>query len=475
MSELKTMSLDMTKNASDRANYDTEFTELQQQLGNIMAEKFNDINLFDETNSPVPIYTTEDGVTGKVDITRHGTFENLNSRHIKELEVAASLTMAISGDKLTAATAAAELTGYKPGEIVTFTFHGSAAEGGNNARAQATADSSGVIANTTQLTILDGGSGYSVAPTAVYADNRAEDSAAKINDWTANTAYADGDVVRLDGESYVILDANVTVGANTDKTAFKALAGTSELQNATEPLAKVLQFGDGAGGTGDVNAVGDVVYNDKDGNYYMAAGAGADYATATTALNLADEVDTNPGEYVKIGSELPTVADHDAWDAGKAYNQGDIVSFRDSNDKMRLYVTTSAAATIGLTDPEISGPAATGGIWTELSQYKSEGADLLDDSSKLSDYSVSDIVGFIQTLATARAQNGAESKHLQYADEMLVQNRTNVEAANSRIKDVDVAIESTNYARNNILVQSSAAMLAQANTMASIALSLLGQ
>jgi flagellin len=58
---------------------------------------------------------------------------------------------------------------------------------------------------------------------------------------------------------------------------------------------------------------------------------------------------------------------------------------------------------------------------------------------------------------------------------MLVQNRTNVEAANSRIKDVDVAIESTNYARNNILVQSSAAMLAQANTMASIALSLLGQ
>jgi flagellin len=468
MSELKTMSLDMTKNASDRANYDTEFTELQQQLGNIMSEKFNDINLFGETNSPVPIYTTEDGVTGKVDITRHGTFENLNSRDLKELEVAANLTMTISGDKLTAATASAELTGYKPGETVTFTFHGS---GGNNARAQATADSSGVIANTTQLTILDGGSGYSAVPATVYADNRVEDSTAKINDWTANTAYADGDVVRLDGESYVILDANVTVLANTDKTAFKALAGTSELQNATEPLAKVLQFGDGAGGAGDVNAVGDVVYNDKDGNYYMAAGLNADYATPTTALSLADEVDTNPGEYVKIGSELPTAADHDAWDAGKAYNQGDIVSFRDSNDKMRLYVTTSAAATIGLTDPEVDAT----GIWTELSQYKSEGADLLDDSSKLSDYSIGDIVGFIQTLATARAQNGAESKHLQYADEMLVQNRTNVEAANSRIKDVDVAIESTNYARNNILVQSSAAMLAQANTMASIALSLLGQ
>ena len=468
MSELKTMSLDLTKNASDRANYDTEFTELQQQLNNVMAEKFNGISLFDENDSPVPIFTTEDGVTGKVDITRHGTFENLNSRHLRELDVAGSLTMTTSGDKLTAATTSAELTGYRAGETVTFTFHGS---GGNNARAQATADANGVIANSTQLTILDGGSGYSANPAVVYANNRAEDNSAQIKDWTANTAYNDGDVVRLDGESYVILDANVTVAANTDKTAFKTLAGTSELQNATEPLAKVLQFGDGAGGTGDVNAVGDVVYNDKDGNYYMAAGAGADYATATTALNLADEVDTNPGEYVKIGSELPSAADHDAWDAGKAYNQGDIVSFRDSAGKMRLYVTTSATTTTGLTDPEIDA----GGIWTELSQYKSEGADLLDDNSKLSDYSVSDIVGFIQTLATARAQNGAEAKHLQYADEMLVQNRTNIEAANSRIKDVDVAIESTNYARNNILVQSSAAMLAQANTMSSIALSLLGQ
>ena len=35
MSELKTMSLDVTKNSSDIANYDTEFNQLQTQLGNI--------------------------------------------------------------------------------------------------------------------------------------------------------------------------------------------------------------------------------------------------------------------------------------------------------------------------------------------------------------------------------------------------------------------------------------------------------
>ena len=465
MSELKTMSTDLTKNATDRANYDTEFTELQKQLNNIMAEKFNGINLFDKVDSPVPIYTTEDGVTGKVDITRHGMFENLNSRHLKELEVSGSLTMTMdaNNDKLTAVTTSAEMTGFKAGETVTFTFHGA---NGGGARASGVADANGVISNGTQLTILDGGQGYGAAPTAVYADKRAEDSVAPIKEWIAQTAYTDGDVVRLDGESYSIT-GDIAAADNGDKSAFKALGTTVELQNSTEPLAKVLQY-DAA----DTYAVGEVVYNDRDGNYYLAAGSTAALWTGnTTALNQTDEIDTNAGEFVKLGSDLASVADHAAWDSGQNYNQGDIVSFRDSAGKMRLYVATSATVGQGLQDPELDGS----GVWTELSQYKTEGADLLDSSSKLSDYSVSDIIDFIQTLATARAQNGAEAKHLQYADEMLVQNRTNLEAANSRIKDVDVAMESTNYAKQNILVQSSAAMLAQANTLSSIALSLLGQ
>ena len=41
--------------------------------------------------------------------------------------------------------------------------------------------------------------------------------------------------------------------------------------------------------------------------------------------------------------------------------------------------------------------------------------------------------------------------------------RDNLSAANSRIKDVDVAEESTQFARYNILVQAGTAMLAQAN------------
>jgi flagellin len=69
----------------------------------------------------------------------------------------------------------------------------------------------------------------------------------------------------------------------------------------------------------------------------------------------------------------------------------------------------------------------------------------------------------IQDLATLRASNGSEQVRLTFAAEMLAVNKTNLEAANGRITDVDIASESANLARLNILQQAGTAMLAQAN------------
>ena len=84
-----------------------------------------------------------------------------------------------------------------------------------------------------------------------------------------------------------------------------------------------------------------------------------------------------------------------------------------------------------------------------------------------------DATDAITNVASSRAQNGAESSRLGFAADMLTTNRTNLEAANSRIVDVDVAAESTKLARNNILVQASTAMLAQANASSQSVLTLL--
>jgi flagellin len=76
---------------------------------------------------------------------------------------------------------------------------------------------------------------------------------------------------------------------------------------------------------------------------------------------------------------------------------------------------------------------------------------------------VTTIQAQIQNLATLRANNGAEQSRLSFAADMLSINKINLESANSRIVDVDVAAESSQLARYNILQQAGTAMLAQAN------------
>ena len=87
--------------------------------------------------------------------------------------------------------------------------------------------------------------------------------------------------------------------------------------------------------------------------------------------------------------------------------------------------------------------------------------------------SISKVTAAIQSLATLMATNGAQSSRLQFALDSLSVNKVNLEAANSRIYDVDVAAETTKLARANILVQSGASMLTQANAASQIALKLL--
>ena len=79
----------------------------------------------------------------------------------------------------------------------------------------------------------------------------------------------------------------------------------------------------------------------------------------------------------------------------------------------------------------------------------------------------------IEALSKSRANVGANIERLNFSAEALTILNENLSAANSRIKDVDVATESAQFARYNILVQSGTAMLAQANLMPQTALRLL--
>lgn len=97
----------------------------------------------------------------------------------------------------------------------------------------------------------------------------------------------------------------------------------------------------------------------------------------------------------------------------------------------------------------------------------------VSDAIDLSDVSVGVFTKALENIATLRAENGASMSRLRFASDNISTTKTNMEAANGRIIDVDVAAESTRLAKYNVLVQASASMLAQANTNGDIAMMLI--
>jgi flagellin len=79
----------------------------------------------------------------------------------------------------------------------------------------------------------------------------------------------------------------------------------------------------------------------------------------------------------------------------------------------------------------------------------------------------------ITSLTSRRASVNADISKFNFYVQNIATESTNLQAANSRISDVDVAAESTELAKNNILVQASSSMLAQANSSQASILTLL--
>ena len=110
--------------------------------------------------------------------------------------------------------------------------------------------------------------------------------------------------------------------------------------------------------------------------------------------------------------------------------------------------------------------AGTGGIFSFAS-------DTVAGTMTLDKVSVAVFTQALQNIATLRAENGGSVSRLQFSKESASQQKTNLEAANGRIMDVDIASESTRLAKYNILVQASASMLSQANATSNVAMMLL--
>ena len=128
----------------------------------------------------------------------------------------------------------------------------------------------------------------------------------------------------------------------------------------------------------------------------------------------------------------------------------------------------SDAATFGMALIDLTSSIATTGLAQIYTGLTSAITNSVSAASALSNIQTA-----IQNLADMRANVGANIQRLNMTDDQVTILNENMSAANSRIKDIDVAEESTEFARFNILVQSGTAMLAQANMLPSMALQLI--
>ena len=161
-------------------------------------------------------------------------------------------------------------------------------------------------------------------------------------------------------------------------------------------------------------------------------------------------------EYALLESELNRIVTVTEFNGQKLIN-GDIstgVSFQvgmrnTSSDRISLTLTNVDATQLAISDDSLSSSTDAQAAITALDQA-------------------------IQTLNTQRGSLGATQNRLTMSISNLGTMHENMSAADSRIRDVDVAAESAAMARNQILSQAGTSVLAQANQLPQAALSLIG-
>ena len=162
-------------------------------------------------------------------------------------------------------------------------------------------------------------------------------------------------------------------------------------------------------------------------------------------------------EFTALRGEISRLAD------STKFNGKDLMSGAATDFDFQVGINNSSADKITL---------AFGGVTLTNLGIDSSTVDGADATNSLA--SINSIDSAIATVSTQRASYGAAMNRLSYTIANTQSIRTNLSAANSRIRDVDVAEETASMARNQVLQQAGVSVLAQANQSPQMALKLIG-
>jgi flagellin len=214
----------------------------------------------------------------------------------------------------------------------------------------------------------------------------------------------------------------------------------------------------------------------------LNAQIGESTATSNNVANALSYSQTQDGYLQQVGSALDQMATLATEAQDGTLSGSQLADYNSEFQALSQFITatstasfngvglfTSAAASTGLAVGGTSytmGPIDMGSDSSQIGILTSQtsGAPTYDlTSTSDATTALAAVNAAISELGTDRATVGASEQYLNYTSQQLGVLNTNLSAANSQISDVDVATESTNYAKYQILTQSGTAMLAQAN------------
>jgi flagellin len=272
----------------------------------------------------------------------------------------------------------------------------------------------------------------------------------------------------------VVINSNITASIAANNLAYS----NQMLQESLTKLSsgsKIVNSSDDAGGlavsmklTATANRDGDLANNISDATSLLQTQDGA-LQVAGSILDRVSQLETLYQDPTKNSSDLANYDD----EFNQLQDELTSLTSESFNSVSLFSATTGSALTVYTTD-DLS---TTGAISVSQQDLASStagiGAINASGVTSLASLTISDITSAIQNVASMRAINGAEQSRLSFASTILTTNQTNLQSAVSNITDVDVAQETTNLAKWNVLVQAGTAMLTQANQSADYALKLI--
>ena len=205
----------------------------------------------------------------------------------------------------------------------------------------------------------------------------------------------------------------------------------------------------------------------------LNAEIGQTTAANNNVSNAVSFLQTQDGYLQQVGSALDQMASLAVQAQDGTISSSQLADYNSEFTALGAYITDTASKTfngVSLFSSSVLSVTTDGsgasynvnGVALGAGAY-STAANATITSSASAGTALADVTAAISLLGTDRAGVGANEERLQYTSQALSVLSTNLTAANSQISDVDVATESTKFAKYQILVQSGTAMLSQAN------------